>query len=280
MATYAIGDIQGCHHSLQRLLEHIHFGPVQDRLWLVGDLVNRGAGSLQVLRWLANCQAQHPSSIIAILGNHDLHALAVAQGLVQPHGSDTLQHLLEAPDSDQLMNWLRHQHLAYAEDRYLMVHAGLLPQWDARIAIALAQEVEHALQAAKYGNFLAQMYGNQPDHWTHDLSGMDRLRVIVNAMTRMRICTPSGTMELGFKGRPEDIPAGYLPWFEIRGRKSADMVVICGHWSALGLYQHNNIYALDTGCVWGGKLTALRLEDRHVFQVACDPRDAPRPVSA
>lgn len=279
MATYAIGDIQGCYHSFRRLLEHIQFDPSHDRLWLVGDLINRGAGSQRVLRWLFNCHAQHPSSITVVLGNHDLHALTVAEGLMQPHASDTLQPLLEAPDCDQLLHWLRHQRMIHAEEGYLMVHAGLLPQWDAHFAVALGQEVEQALQGTEYRDFLAHMYGNQPDRWHDDLKGMDRLRVIVNAMTRLRVCSPDGVMELRFKGPLDSIPQGYMPWFEVPGRKSADATIICGHWSALGLYQRNNVHAIDTGCLWGEKLTALRLEDKHVFQVPCDLQDSPRPIS-
>lgn len=279
MAIYAIGDIQGCYHSFQRLLEKIRFDPSHDQLWLVGDLVNRGAGSLQVLRWLFKCHAQYPSSITVVLGNHDLHALTVAEGLMQPHASDTLQSLLEAPDGDQLLHWLRHQRMIHANEGHLMVHAGLLPQWDAYLAVALGHEVEQALQGTEYRDFLAHMYGNQPDRWQDDLGGMDRLRVIVNAMTRLRVCSPDGVMELRFKGRLDSIPEGYMPWFEVPGRKSVDTTIICGHWSALGLYQRNNVYAIDTGCLWGEKLTALRLEDKHLFQVPCDPQDSPRPIS-
>lgn len=279
MATYAIGDIQGCYHSFLNLLQQVEFNPSRDRLWLVGDLVNRGPGSLQVLRWLVDCQHQYPASITVVLGNHDLHALTVAESFVQPHADDTLQALLEAEDSDDLLYWLRHQHMAYLEDGYLMVHAGLLPQWDEELAIRLANEVEQALQSPGYRDFLARMYGNQPDRWHDELAGMDRLRVITNAMTRLRICSIDGVMELKFKGRPEDIPQGYVPWFDIPSRKSSETTLIFGHWSALGLYQGDNLYGLDTGCLWGGKLTALRLEDRQIFQVPCDSRDAPREIS-
>jgi bis(5'-nucleosyl)-tetraphosphatase (symmetrical) len=279
MATYVIGDIQGCFHSFQHLLHQVQFSPAKDRLWLVGDLVNRGSGSLEVLRWLADCQRQYPASITAVLGNHDLHALAVAESFIQPGRGDTLQALLEADDGDDLLYWLRHQRLAYAEDGYLMVHAGLLPQWDAAMAIHLAHEVEQALQGPGYRDFLARMYGNQPDRWNDDVSGMDRLRVITNAMTRLRVCSIDGVMELKFKGKPADIPEGYVPWFDIPSRKSADSTVIFGHWSALGLYLGSNFYALDTGCLWGGSLTALRLDDKQIFQVPCDPSDGPMPIS-
>ena len=279
MAIYAVGDIQGCYHSFQRLLEKIQFDPSHDRLWLVGDLVNRGAGSLPVLRWLFNWQAKYPSSVTVVLGNHDLHALTVAEGLMPPHISDTLQPLMEAPDCDELLHWLRHQRMTHAEGGHLMVHAGLLPQWDAQFAVTLGQEVEQALQSSEYKTFLSRMYGNQPDRWHDDLEGIDRLRIIVNAMTRLRICSADGVMELRFKGRPENIPEGYMPWFQVPGRRSADTTVICGHWSALGLYQRDNIHAIDTGCLWGEKLSALRLEDKQVFQVPCDPQDSPRPIS-
>ena len=272
MATYAIGDIQGCYASLQDLLERISFNPQQDRLRLVGDLINRGPGSLQVLRWVY----RHQSSVVIVLGNHDLHTLAVAEDLHLPTKNDTLQALLEAPDRYELLSWLRRQRLIHAEQGYLMVHAGLLPQWSTPQALALGAEVEAALQSDNYRDFLANMYGNQPDRWDADLQGMDRLRVITNAMTRLRICTDDGVMQFKFKGGLKDIPPGYRPWFEVPARKSAATSIICGHWSALGLQQREHIFALDTGCLWGRELTALRLQDRKIFQVARNPQDAPQ----
>jgi bis(5'-nucleosyl)-tetraphosphatase (symmetrical) len=271
MATYAIGDLQGCFFSFVNLLSACRFDPAHDRLWLVGDLINRGPHSLKVLRWM---QA-HESLTTVVLGNHDLHALAAHEGFIETHRNDTLDELFAAPDRDQLFNWLRQQHLAYADGGYLMVHAGLLPQWDAAKARMLAQEVETVLRGPEYRNFLAHLYGNLPDIWEENLSGMGRLRIITNAMTRMRICTPEGRMEFRFKGEPKDIPAGYQPWFEVKSRKNRKDTLIVGHWSALGLQLRKRFLALDSGCLWGGKLTAVRLEDRKVFQVSRASEDAP-----
>lgn len=274
MATYAIGDIQGCYHSFRHLLEHINFNAAHDRLWLVGDLINRGSGSLETLRWVY----EHQAVVTSVLGNHDLHALAVAEGFVESHRNDTLQPILTAPDRDALVQWLRHQPLIHAEDGHLMVHAGLLPQWSSAEAVALAAEVEAALRGSNYREFLAGMYGNQPSQWHADLHGMDRLRLVTNAMTRLRVCTASGEMDFKFKGKLTDIPAGLMPWFEVPGRRSADTTIICGHWSAMGLQQRPRLYALDSGCLWGGQLSALRLQDRKIFQVDCSPQDTPRQV--
>jgi len=269
MATYAIGDIQGCYHSFRQLLQHIHFNTQQDRLWLVGDLINRGPGSLELLRWVY----EHQSSIVAVLGNHDLHTIAVAEGFIAPSKGDTLQALLDAPDCDKLLSWLRRQSMIHAEHGYLMVHAGLLPQWTAEQALALGAEVEHALRGPNYRDYLTQMYGNLPNHWDEALQGMDRLRLITNVMTRLRICTAEGVMDFKFKGVPRDTPPGYIAWFDMPNRRSADTAIIFGHWSALGLYQRDNLFALDTGCLWGGGLTAMRLDDRKIFQVPSSPQD-------
>ena len=275
MATYAIGDIQGCYHSFQQLLQKTGFQARQDKLWLVGDVINRGAGSLEMLRWIY----QHRQQVVLVLGNHDLHALAVFEGYVPLHASDTLQALLDAPDAGELFGWLREQPLVYRNDNYLMVHAGLLPQWSADDAVRLAAEVQQALCGSGYHDFLSQMYGNRPLQWDESLAGVDRLRLVTNAMTRLRTCTAQGEMNFKFSGELQDIPAGYMPWFDVPGRKSADTVIVCGHWSALGLFQRADLHALDTGCLWGGKLTAMRLEDKAIFQVACAAEDAPRPVS-
>ena len=271
MAIYAIGDIQGCFHSFQALLKKIQFNPVQDQLWLVGDLINRGSGSLPVLRWMF----EHQDRIVTVLGNHDLHTWVVAEGFVQAHRSDTIQTLLDAPDAPQLLTWLRHQPLVHFEHEHLLVHAGLLPQWTPPQALALSQEVAVALQSDNYREFLRHMYGNQPTAWDAGLVGWDRLRVITNAMTRLRVCSQAGEMEFKFKGELANVPQGYLPWFDLPERASRDTPVIFGHWSALGLHQKSNVYALDTGCLWGGALTALRLEDKAVFQVPCHIDDAP-----
>jgi len=270
MATYAVGDIQGCYTSFTHLLAQIGFSPARDRLWLVGDLINRGPDSLAVLRWAK----QHEHALKVVLGNHDLHTLAVAEGFVDAHRHDTLQPLLAAPDRDELLTWLRNQPMAYAEDEYLMVHAGVLPQWDVPQTLLLASEVESALRAQNYRDFFAHMYGNHPNHWQDDLHGMSRLRVITNALTRLRVCGLEGIMDFRFKGELADIPEGMTPWYDLPGRRSADHTVLFGHWSALGLLMRDNLVALDTGCLWGGHLTAMRLEDRRVFQVPCASEDA------
>jgi bis(5'-nucleosyl)-tetraphosphatase (symmetrical) len=271
MATYAIGDIQGCYHAFQALLARIEFNPSHDELWLVGDLINRGSGSLEVLRW---CY-QHQNNLKVVLGNHDLHALVVAAGFVSPKKGDTLSALLAAEDCKVLLDWLRHQHLAYSNNQYLMVHAGLLPQWTVEQALRYAEEVESALQAPDYLRFLAHMYGNQPSSWRDDLTGLDRLRVITNAMTRLRVCTPQGEMQFSFKGELQDVPSGYMPWFDVPNRASQNAQVIFGHWSALGLQQRDNVDALDTGCLWGGQLTAMNLETKAVTQVPSNALDKP-----
>lgn len=265
MSTYAIGDLQGCFEALEKLLDAIAFDPAQDHIWLVGDLVNRGADSLAVLRW-ARAMGNR---VTAVLGNHDLHLLAVAEGFVKPHRSDTLGGILTAPDRDELLSWLRHLPLAHAGEGYLMVHAGLLPQWTTTQALALAAEVQARLCAPNYRGLLAHLYGNQPDRWDEELAGINRLRLITNALTRLRFCTPDGVMEFKTKSSPEQPPAGYLPWFQVPGRASAGSPIVFGHWSALGLRVESDCMALDTGCLWGGRLTALRLEDRQVFQVEC-----------
>lgn len=266
MATYAIGDIQGCYAELRRLLEKIRFDPAQDQLWLVGDLVNRGPDSLQVLRFVKSLG----DSAITVLGNHDLHLLAVAEGVAKLHRSDTLNELLNAPDREELLVWLRQQRLFHAEGNYVLVHAGLVPQWSVEQAASLAREVENALRGDNYAIFFDRMYGNTPNCWNDALTGYKRLRIIVNAFTRMRICTPQGEMEFKFKGEIENIPEGYVPWFDVPKRKSKDATVIFGHWSALGLKLEPNIIALDTGCLWGGPMTAIRLEDRLLYQVGCN----------
>ncbi|MDD5331118.1 MAG: symmetrical bis(5'-nucleosyl)-tetraphosphatase [Sulfuricella sp.] len=265
MSTYAIGDIQGCFQGLQLLLREIDFDPGRDRLWLVGDLLNRGPDSLAVLRWARDLGDR----AVVVLGNHDLHFLAVAYGFVKPHRKDTLDALLVAPDREELCDWLRRQHLFYAEGEYALVHAGLLPQWTVKKAAALAGEVEEELGGKHYLDFFERMYGNEPIAWSKELRGMARLRLITNAMTRLRCCTPEGEMEFSHKGPPEICPPGYVPWYEAPNRKSHDATIIFGHWSALGLAVRSNLIALDTGCLWGGYLTAVRLEDRQVFQVSC-----------
>lgn len=273
MATYAVGDIQGCCAELQKLLEQIRFDPAVDRLWLVGDLVNRGPDSLGVLRLVRSLG----KSAITVLGNHDLHLLAVSEGVAELHHSDTLQDILDAPDRDELLGWLRAQRLLHAENGFVLVHAGLLPGWTVAQAQQLALEAEAALHGPHYHEYLTRMYGNHPDQWEDELTGYKRLRVITNAFTRMRICTAQGEMEFKFKAEVKDIPAGYMPWFEVPGRASADATVVFGHWSALGLKVTPSVIALDTGCLWGGPLTAIRLEDSKLFQVPCVNRPADKP---
>lgn len=264
MAVYAVGDIQGCYDALQQLLERIHFNPGADQLWLVGDLVNRGPDSLAVLRLVKGLG----ENAVTVLGNHDLHLLAVAQGTAPPHKDDTLDAILQAPDAEELLHWLRHQRMLHVANNHVLIHAGLLPVWSVQQAQQLAAEVEAALRNDAQ-SFFEHMYGNTPNSWDEELSGYARLRVITNALTRMRICTPQGEMEFKFKGEPKDIPSGYLPWYAVPHRASAQSTVVCGHWSALGLQVLPNLLALDTGCFWGGMLTAIRLEDRQVFQVPC-----------
>lgn len=269
MATYAIGDIQGCFDSFSRLLERCRFDPAADRLWLVGDLVNRGPRSLETLRFVRGCG----KAAVTVLGNHDLSLLMAAKGFGKRHASDTFDDVLLAPDCDELLDWLRRQPLCHVENDYCLVHAGLLPQWTVDKARALSAEVEAALQADNWTTFLAHMWGSEPAAWSDELTGWERLRVIVNAMTRMRFCTPQGVMDFRPKGGLADAPDGLVPWFRVPGRRSADRVLITGHWSALGLKVFPNLLAIDSGCLWGGSLTAIRLEDREILQVPCSTKE-------
>lgn len=271
MSTYVIGDVQGCLVAFEALIEAIGFDPRRDRLWLTGDLVNRGEDSLGMLRW---CM-RHEASVVAILGNHDLHLLAVAEGFVPPHRKDTLEEILAAPDRAALLDWLRRRPMLHREGPWLMVHAGLMPQWDAGTAEALARELEEALRGEDYREFLRGMYGNEPRHWSEALTGQDRLRLIANAMTRMRFLHADGGLEFLHKCAPADAPPGLIPWFDMPGRRSLEVRVVFGHWSTLGLYVREDVVALDTGCLWGGRLTALRLEDARIFQVGCQARRQP-----
>ena len=259
MPTYAIGDVQGCFDELRRLLHEFGFGQ-QDRLWFVGDLVNRGPKSLEVLRFVRELGGR----AVVVLGNHDLHLVSQYEGLERTRGDDTLAEVLKAKDASELVSWLRTRSMMHVEGRYAMVHAGLLPQWSIEKGLRLGKEVEAALAAPTYREFLKNMYGSQPDQWSDSFTGWERLRVIVNAMTRLRFCTPEGKMDFRAKGKRA--PDGYVPWFELRNDKET---IVCGHWSALGLTTGRKLAALDSGCVWGGKLTAMRLEDRALFQVPC-----------
>jgi bis(5'-nucleosyl)-tetraphosphatase (symmetrical) len=260
MATYAIGDVQGCFDELQALLARLDFGQ-RDRLWFVGDLVNRGPKSLEVLRFVRSLG----SRAVTVLGNHDLHLVTQHEGFERPRKDDTIHDVLAAPDRKELVDWLRKRPMMHARGEFAMVHAGLLPQWTIKRSLGLGREVQTALAARNYRDFLANMYGSKPDQWSDELEGWDRLRVIVNAMTRMRFATPKGKMDFYAKGAAA--PKGFSAWFDLRPKEKASL--ICGHWSALGLKLRPRLAALDSGCVWGGKLSALRLEDRKLYQVPC-----------
>jgi bis(5'-nucleosyl)-tetraphosphatase (symmetrical) len=262
MATYAIGDVQGCFDELKALLAKLGYRKSRDRLWFVGDLVNRGPKSLEVLRFVRDLGER----AVAVLGNHDLHLLAQAVGAEPLKEKDTFQDVLEARDAGELLRWLRKRPMMHVEGDYALVHAGLVPNWSVERALALGGEVEAALAAPDYADFFRRMYGSSPSAWREDLAGWDRLRVIVNAMTRMRFCTPEGRMELRTKGAKA--PPGYRAWFETRPRAEKATIVF-GHWSQLGLKLRARQVGLDSGCVWGGRLTALRLEDRKLYQVGC-----------
>ena len=274
MTTYAIGDVQGCHSALTRLLDRLAFDPARDRLIFVGDLVNRGLGSLATLRQIRALGDRAAT----VLGNHDLFLLAAAIGAVKIGKDDTIHDILAAPDRDELLDWLRHQPLARREDGCLVVHAGLLPEWDAATALALSGEVEAALTGPDWRDFLHELWGNKPDRWSDELQGIDRLRVIVNAMTRMRFVTRDGALDLRYKGELDGAPDHLLPWFDAPGRRSAGTPVVCGHWSALGLMLRRDVFAIDTGCVWGGQLTALDLATREVISVECADLPDARPI--
>lgn len=263
---FAIGDLQGCAGSFEQLVARI---PPDSGLRLVGDLINRGPASLQTLR-AVRAMGERAETV---LGNHDIHALAAAAGVRRNGKSDTLFDLLAAPDREDLLTWLRHRPLALLEENFLFVHAGVLPQWSADQVIELAREVEEQLQGPNWQGFLADIFGNAADRWDNSLRGIERHRVVVNALTRLRYCTIDGVMDFKTKEGLGRAPAGFMPWFDIPGRRTADVTVVCGHWSTLGLVMRPNLMALDTGCVWGGKLTAARLApdlaQREVIQVDC-----------
>lgn len=258
MAIYAIGDIQGCYDELRRLLDVIGFDPAQDTLWLAGDLVNRGPHSLETLRFIQGLGY----AAVSVLGNHDLHLIATVVSLAKTGKKDTLGPILRAPDCDELIDWLRKQRLFYYNEHYCMLHAGLPPQWDFAQTKAMAEEVEQVIGGDDYELFFRSMYGNKPVIWQDDLSRTEKLRFAVNCFTRLRYCTLDGELDFHHKGPPGSQPAHLLPWFTVPGRKSTDMRIIFGHWSTLGYYEGNNVYSIDTGCLWGGELTALKLEPR------------------
>ena len=255
---YAVGDVQGCAPSLKALVKSL---PKKSKMIFLGDLVNRGPDSLGALRQLKSLQESGQAE--CILGNHDLHLLAIEAGLRNPKGLDTVDAILKAPDRKELINWVRNRPMALSNGKVLTVHAGVLPQWDLQQTIECAQEVEKALRSKSYKQFLANMYGNTPNKWSNSLKGYERLRLITNALTRMRFCTPSGQMEFESKEGLENGPKGYVPWFKVPKRKTANTLVYFGHWSTLGLLRRNNVIGLDTGCVWGGKLTALEIANSN-----------------
>jgi len=256
MSVFLIGDVQGCDDALGRLLSKIAFSPSRDTLYFLGDLVNRGPDSAGVLRRLMG----YGASAQCVLGNHDLHLLAVSAGAQSMGNKDTLADVLDAPDHRSMLDWLRHQRMAILMPPYLLVHAGVLPQWTAAQTVALATELEtvlHSAHSAEWQGFLHQLYGNTPDCWVDTLTGIDRLRVIVNALTRLRFCTAAGQMEFEATGGIHTAPAGYLPWFDVPGRQSRDVCIAFGHWSTLGWQDRSDVIALDSGCVWGGALSAF-----------------------
>ena len=273
--NYLIGDIQGCCDALERLLQRLDFSPSRDRLWVLGDLVNRGPASLATLRRLI----QLGGAATCLLGNHDLHLLAAAHGVRRPHKGDTVDDILAAADRGALIDWLRHQRLAVWDTGWLMVHAGVPPPWSREDTLALAGEVEAVLRGPDLPGFLAAMYGNEPARWDPGLTGMPRLRFVVNALTRLRFCTADGEMDFKTKDGAGAAPPGFMPWFDVPGRRSAGTPVAFGHWSTLGLVDRPDLLALDTGCVWGGQLTAARVDgaSREIIQVPCEQAQRPGP---
>lgn len=262
MATYAIGDVHGCFKTLQKLLRKIDFDRRQDRLWLVGDLVNRGPRSLAVLRWAV----EQEDRLVAVLGNHDLHLLARAVGVSSPRRRDSLEEVLSAPDRDDLVNWLRTRPLLHREGGFTLVHAGLFPEWTLGQAAELARETETALRDGAAPGLLASFERKDEERWDESLKDGDRVRVALAAFARLRTLQPDGRLCSSFSGPPKEAPDGCRPWFDVPERRSRGETVIFGHWAALGLWLQDGIAGLDTGCAWGRELTALRLDDGKLFQ--------------
>jgi bis(5'-nucleosyl)-tetraphosphatase (symmetrical) len=275
MSVYWVGDLQGCDEPLGRLLDEVGFSPSRDRLFVLGDLVNRGPSSLAVLKRLSKMG----NSIECVLGNHDMHLLALAAGARQPSRTDTLTEILEAPDRHALLNWLQHQSLALYKEDVLMVHAGVLPQWTLQTTLELASEIEAVLRGPDATEFFMNMYGNEPAQWAPDLKGWDRLRCALNAFTRLRFCATSGQMEFKVKENSAQAPEGYMPWFEVPARQTAGTRIAFGHWSTLGAVSRADIWAMDTGCVWGGCLTALQRDTVDAtprsIEIKCPPYQTP-----
>lgn len=270
MSVYAIGDIQGCYSELQALLDEIRFEPQHDLLWFAGDLVNRGPHSLEVVRFVKALGER----AITVLGNHDLHLLATSEG-IRRKSKDTFGDILSAPDRDELLAWLRHRPLLHRDEEFgfTMVHAGLPPQWSVADAEHYSNELATVLEGPEFGAFLKNMYGDQPALWSERLHGWDRLRFITNALTRMRYCDPRGAIVIEPTGPPETVGADLSPWYSVPDRRSAGERIIFGHWATLQMHRPldpaHGVYHLDTGCVWGGRLTALRLDDERFFSVPC-----------
>ena len=264
-STFVIGDVQGCYDQLLELITKIDAIDAQSRLFFVGDLVNRGPKSLETLRLIKNLGTRANT----VLGNHDLHLLAIAHGIRPTHRNDTLQAIIEAPDREELFTWLRHRPMALSlmHDTHLLVHAGIFSSWTYRQTLQLAQEIEAQLQSDHWLRLIKTMYGNTPKIWRNDLQGDERSRCIINGLTRMRFCHSDGAMDFDLKEGAENAPAHLTPWFALPQRQTADHTVIFGHWSTLGLLLKDNLIGVDTGCVWGGALTAIRLEDRRILQV-------------
>lgn len=269
MSIYAIGDIQGCLDPLKCLLKEIKFDSKNDRLWFTGDLVNRGPKSLETLRFIKGLE----ESARVVLGNHDLHLLACYYGKKKPHKSDSLDAILAADDCDELLNWLRLRPLLHYENNFCLVHAGLAPQWDLALAQRCARQVEKGLEdGTKITQFFDRMYGDTPTRWNEKLDEWAMIRFTINVLTRMRYCTTDGSIDTQYKGSPGSQPADLIPWFEHPSRQSQNLNIVFGHWSALGFIHQNGVYNLDTGCVWGGHLSALKLDGnkREFVQVRCD----------
>lgn len=278
MAVYAIGDIQGCYAELMRLLDTLQFDESADQLWLTGDLVNRGPDSLRVLRFVHALSERAPAAVVTVLGNHDLHLLAVAEGVGRRHRSDTLDEILAAPDRDTLLHWLRQQPLLHTDAAlgFSLIHAGLPPQWSLAEARQYAAEVETMLRGDQYSEFFGNMYGDEPAQWSTALTGWARLRFITNCFTRLRYCDAAGRLALQDKGAPGTQSAGLVPWFEVAERRSQESRIIFGHWSTLGLHRDNNVVSLDTGCLWGEQLTALQLDaEERIVCVDCESYQRP-----
>jgi bis(5'-nucleosyl)-tetraphosphatase (symmetrical) len=266
MAIYAIGDVQGCYDELSSLLDTIAFNERSDQLWFVGDLVNRGPKSLETLRFVKSLG----NSAITVLGNHDLHLLAAACSVPSSNTKSALKEVLVAPDRDELIDWLRHRPLFHHDGQFCMVHAGIPPQWDFNQAKKMAELVETTLQGNDYKRLMKAMYGDKPDIWSPLLRGTSRLRFIINCFTRMRYCDKEGRLDLNFNGPPGSQPVHLMPWFSVPNRKKFSLKVVFGHWSSLGYYEGHNCYGIDTGCLWGGQLTALKLgEQVQRFSLDC-----------